>query len=177
VKAYYRRGGITIYHADALDILPRLAGVGAVVTDSPYSSGGQYRGDRSQPTTTKYVQSQTKSYRAEFAGDNRDQRSYLAWAALWLNAARRASTPGALVVSFIDWRQLPTMTDAVQGRRLDLARDRAVVETLRPTARRRFFLGVRIRGLGIERTDARTQGVPGRDRRVHRARRTRRAST
>jgi site-specific DNA-methyltransferase (adenine-specific) len=115
VKAYYRRGGITIYHADALDILPRLAGVGAVVTDSPYSSGGQYRGDRSQPTTTKYVQSQTKSYRAEFAGDNRDQRSYLAWAALWLNAARRASTPGALVVSFIDWRQLPTMTDAVQA--------------------------------------------------------------
>ena len=111
---YYRHGGITIYHGDSFEILPQLSGVGAVVTDSPYSSGGQFRGDRARGTVAKYVQSSTQSYRAEFAGDNRDQRSYLVWASLWLAAARRATVPGALLVSFIDWRQLPTMTDAVQ---------------------------------------------------------------
>lgn len=48
------------------------------------------------------------------AGDNRDQRAFLIWAGLWLNAARVASKPGAVLCSFIDWRQLPTLTDAVQ---------------------------------------------------------------
>lgn len=115
MKPYYERGGIRIYHGDCLDVLPSLSGVGAVVTDPPYSSGGLFRSDRTQSTVTKYVQSGTASYRREFGGDSRDQRSYLAWCSLWLNAARHASTPGALVASFIDWRQLPTMTDCLQA--------------------------------------------------------------
>lgn len=32
-----------------------------------------------------------------------------------LNAARNASTPGAVLVSFIDWRNLPALSDAVQA--------------------------------------------------------------
>lgn len=39
----------------------------------------------------------------------------LAWCSLWLNAARQATRPGAVLCSFIDWRQLPTLTDAVQA--------------------------------------------------------------
>ena len=54
-------------------------------------------------------------YRPDFAGDNRDQRAFLAWCSMWLNAARRASVPGAVLASFIDWRQLPVLTDAVQA--------------------------------------------------------------
>lgn len=114
-EPYYSDDRITIYHGDCFDILHDLSGIGAVVTDPPYSSGGAFRGDRAQKTSTKYVQSGTQEYRPEFAGDNRDQRSFLAWASLWLNAARRASTPGAVLASFIDWRQLPVMSDALQA--------------------------------------------------------------
>ena len=112
---YYDEGGITIYHGDCFEILHDLEGVGAVVTDPPYSSGGAFRGDRAQQTSVKYVQYGTAAYRPEFGGDNRDQRSFLAWCSLWLNAARQACTAGAPVACFIDWRQLPTMTDAVQA--------------------------------------------------------------
>jgi len=111
---YYEQDGITIYHGDSFEILHNLSGVGAVITDPPYSSGGAFRGDRAMQTTTKYVNSDTAAYRPEFAGDNRDQRSFLAWASMWLNAARHASVDGAVLASFIDWRQLPILTDAVQ---------------------------------------------------------------
>lgn len=115
MKPYYQDDAVTIYHADCFDLLHDLSGVGAVVTDPPYSSGGAFRGDRAQLTTTKYVNSDSASYRPEFAGDTRDQRSFLAWATMWLNAARKASEPGAVLASFIDWRQLPVLTDAVQA--------------------------------------------------------------
>lgn len=115
MKPYYEADGVTIYHGDCLDVLPSLSGVGALVTDPPYSSGGAFRGDRVIQTVTKYVQSGTASYRPEFAGDNRDQRAFAAWSTLWLNAARYASAPGAVAAVFIDWRQLPTLTDAIQG--------------------------------------------------------------
>lgn len=115
MQPYYQHGGITIYHGDCFDVLPTLSGVGAVITDPPYSSGGAFRGDRMASTLTKYVQTGTAAYRPEFAGDNRDQRSFAAWCALWLNAARMACNPGAHVACFTDWRQLPTTTDAVQA--------------------------------------------------------------
>lgn len=114
-RPYYEADGITIYHGDMFDVLPALSGIGAVVTDPPYSSGGAFRGDRAKGTVTKYVQGGTIAYRPEFAGDNRDQRSFLAWSALWLNGARNACKPGAVLCSFIDWRQLPVLTDAVQA--------------------------------------------------------------
>lgn len=114
-KPYYQDDLATIYRGDSFDILPYLSGIGAVVTDPPYSSGGAFRGDRMQSTSTKYVQTGTQAYRPEFAGDNRDQHSFLVWASLWLNAARNACVPGAVLASFIDWRQLPTLSDAIQA--------------------------------------------------------------
>lgn len=112
---YYEDDWSTIYHGDCFDLLHNLSGIGAVITDPPYSSGGAFRGDRAMATTTKYVNSDTAAYRPEFAGDNRDQRSFLAWCSLWLNAARQASVVGAPVACFIDWRQLPIMSDAIQA--------------------------------------------------------------
>lgn len=42
-EPYYDRDGITIYHGDALDILPRLKERGGfVVTDPPYNAGKKY---------------------------------------------------------------------------------------------------------------------------------------
>jgi site-specific DNA-methyltransferase (adenine-specific) len=116
VRPYYERDGIVIYHGDALDVLPYLTGLAGVVTDPPYSSGGAFRGDRVNTTLQKYVSTDSSNQRLDdFTGDNRDQRSFAAWATLWLNAARKATLPGGVLVSFIDWRQLPTLTDAVQG--------------------------------------------------------------
>lgn len=108
---------VRIIEGDCLEVLPRLpAGcVDAVVTDPPYSSGGAFRGDRAASTITKYVQSGQIAERTDFGGDTRDQRSFLAWSSLWLSAARVATVPGGTICSFIDWRQLPVMTDAIQS--------------------------------------------------------------
>ncbi len=115
MKAYYSDANVTIYHGDMFDLLPQLSGMGAVITDPPYSSGGAFRGDRAKQTSQKYVNSDTQAYRPEFAGDNHDQRSFLAWSALWMNAARNACYFGAPIAVFTDWRQLPMTTDALQA--------------------------------------------------------------
>lgn len=114
MKPYYEQDGVSIFCGDCFDVLPELSDVGAIITDPPYSSGGAFRGDRMVQTSAKYVQSGTAAYRPEFAGDNRDQRSFLAWCSLWMTAARHAAVDGAVLCSFTDWRQLPTITDAIQ---------------------------------------------------------------
>jgi len=107
--------GVDLYLGDCLEVLPKLSGIDALITDPPYSSGGQFRGDRSQKTSIKYVQTTSEfSCRTEFSGDNRDQRAFLAWSSIWFGYALRCANPGAIACVFIDWRQLPTMTDAVQ---------------------------------------------------------------
>jgi site-specific DNA-methyltransferase (adenine-specific) len=92
------------------------ASIDALITDPPYSSGGQFRGDRMQDVHTKYTQSGSGTRdRPEFAGDNRDQRAYAYWCTLWLAECGRALKRGAPVVLFTDWRQLPTTTDLLQA--------------------------------------------------------------
>lgn len=116
-RPYFEAPGVTIYHGDALEVLPYLSGIAGLVTDPPYSSGGMFRSDRTKRTVEKYVQSGgwNADRLADFSGDNRDQRSFLAWCALWMGAARRATIPGGVLVAFSDWRQVPVMSDAVQA--------------------------------------------------------------
>lgn len=110
-------GNARLYLADCLEVLPTLQGVDALVTDPPYNSGGMVRGDRTQTTKAKYVMTSSGSQEAlgDFTGDNRDQRSFAYWAALWGGAALRASKPGAVACLFSDWRQLPVTTDYLQA--------------------------------------------------------------
>lgn len=119
MKTYYAKGGIEIYNEDCLAALRELpdAQASALLTDPPYSSGGQFRGDRIQGVHAKYVQTVSASGNklASFSGDSRDQRSFGYWVALWLNEARRVLAPGAVAALFTDWRQLPTVTDALQA--------------------------------------------------------------
>ncbi len=105
-----------LYQGDALHLLRALpeGSVDAVITDPPYSSGGMFRGDRNADPTIKYVQTATILERPTFPGDNRDQRSFRYWCAMWLADACRATKPGGVAAVFADWRQLPTMTDAIQ---------------------------------------------------------------
>ncbi len=105
---------VELRHGDAVVLLRELAdeSVDLVLTDPPYSSGGQFKGDRSAATGSKYLSGYAP--RADFDGDNRDQRSFLLWCSLWLADCWRVTAVGGSCLIFTDWRQLPTVTDAVQ---------------------------------------------------------------
>lgn len=108
-------GDAALYLGDCLGIASQLPPIEALITDPPYSSGGMVRGDRMQATASKYVNTDSKfTTREDFSGDNRDQRAFLAWATMVFSALHRNAVPGASILAFTDWRQLPTMTDAIQ---------------------------------------------------------------
>jgi site-specific DNA-methyltransferase (adenine-specific) len=109
-------GRAVLYLGDALEVLPTLNGLDAVITDPPYSSGGQFRADRTMDVRKKYLQSDSgNNALAGFGGDNRDQRGFHFWSALWASAALRACKSGAIGAFFSDWRQLPISTDYLQA--------------------------------------------------------------
>lgn len=107
---------IDLYHGEAFRVLQSLPddSVDAIITDPPYSSGGFTRSDRTGDPASKYVQTGTLIDRPSFSGDNRDQRSYLAWCTLWMSEALRVLKPSGYALIFTDWRQLPITTDALQ---------------------------------------------------------------
>lgn len=118
---YYQDEQTTLYQGDSLQVLAELAElqpgtVDAVITDPPYSSGGMFRGDRVQSTSQKYfnINSGSTHRLAEFAGDNKDQRSFMLWMQHWLSDTASLTVPGGIIGVFTDWRQLPAMTDCLQ---------------------------------------------------------------
>ena len=110
-------GEATLYLGDCLEALHDIEQCHAVITDPPYSSGGMVRGDRMQNVKTKYMQSDSGNRQtlSDFSGDNRDQRSFAFWSALWCSAAMHATVPGGVACFFTDWRQLPVSTDYMQA--------------------------------------------------------------
>lgn len=119
MSPYYEDATATLYQRDSLAVLAQLpdASVDIVLADPPYSSGGMVRGDRTQgDTKTKYSGGYGKQPdHQEFSGDNRDQRGYGYWVALWLAESLRVTKQGGLCLIFTDWRQLPMTTDALQS--------------------------------------------------------------
>ena len=106
------------FQGDALKHLSNIdsESFDALITDPPYSTGGQFRSDRAQTTGTKYTTTGTKAKPfTDFPGDNRDGRSFQYWMTLILSECFRTLKPGAPVCLFTDWRQLPTMSDAMQA--------------------------------------------------------------
>lgn len=116
-------GPHVLYRGDSLEILDEIEAesVDCVFADSPYSSGGAFRGDRTKNPNDKYSGwgggkiPKSKASPFTFTGDNRDQRSFFAWSALWLAKAQAVAKPGALLFTCTDWRQLPTTSDALQA--------------------------------------------------------------
>jgi len=108
---------IALFQGDSLTVLRELPDghVDAVVTDPPYSSGGQSTTARKAAPEDKYQHSSVKRRFPAMLGDNKDQRSHLAWAALWLSECWRIAKDGSPLLVFSDWRQIPVMTDAVQA--------------------------------------------------------------
>lgn len=108
----------TVHQGDALAILPTLpaASIDCVITDPPYNSGGRTSSERrNQSARGKYVSGDAGHDLADFAGDNRDQRSFTVWLSLIMSECLRAARPGASVLVFTDWRQLPATSDALQA--------------------------------------------------------------
>ena len=105
----------SILQGDALKVLGTFDPntFDAVITDPPYASGGRTQAEKNKSTAQKYS-SMGENAPPPFDGDAKDQRSWTRWAAEWLYEARKASKPGAPVCMFIDWRQLPAATDALQ---------------------------------------------------------------
>lgn len=105
--------GWALVNGDALIELPKMPAhsVDAVITDPPYSSGGAFRSDRTPSTKSKYT---AELDYGDFHGDARDQRGFLAWCSMWFAETWRIAREGAMICTFIDWRMLPTVTDAMQ---------------------------------------------------------------
>lgn len=87
----------------------------AVITDPPYSTGGMTLASKQISPAQKYQNSGTKKIYPAMLGDTRDQRSYVFWATLWLSECWRVARDGSPLLVFTDWRQLPSLTDAVQA--------------------------------------------------------------
>jgi len=105
-----------VLDGDSMLLLRELpdAVIDLLLTDPPYSSGGQFRGDRTRPTSEKYVTSGVEAP-PDFEGDTRDQRAYELWTALWCAEALRVAKPGAVGMLFTDWRQVAATQDAFQA--------------------------------------------------------------
>lgn len=104
-----------ILHGDAMQILSHFEPdtFDALITDPPYASGGRTQNEKNKMTAQKYS-SMGENAPPSFDGDSKDQRSWTRWAAEWLADARKICKAGAPVCMFIDWRQLPAATDALQ---------------------------------------------------------------
>lgn len=121
IEPYARGKRWRLYAGDSLRLLPLLTEegvrVGGIATDPPYSSGGQFRGDRAMDTTTKYLTSNSKqaAYLPQFGGDNRDQRSLERWLG-WIFADLLAiAEPGALLCCSMDWRNAESAESAIRS--------------------------------------------------------------
>jgi len=107
-----------LHAGDALAFLRELpsASVDAVITDPPYSSGAAtLTARRNASPSRKYITSGSERTFVDFAGDQRDQRSLVFWCVLWLGECLRIVRPGGVLLSFSDWRQLPSFSDAIQA--------------------------------------------------------------
>lgn len=103
-------------HGDTLQIIrafkPQV--FDALITDPPYASGGWKASEKNRTTNQKYSSMDKDNALPDFDGDQKDQRSWTRWMAEWLSDARKVCKPGAPICLFIDWRQYPSITDALQ---------------------------------------------------------------
>jgi site-specific DNA-methyltransferase (adenine-specific) len=106
-----------LHRGEALRLLSDMPSnsVDLVCTDPPYSSGGLHLSQRTQSTNDKYQSTGTQMERPEFAGDSRDQRSFMFWLTLVLTECVRVLKPGAPLLVFTDLRQIGATVDAVQA--------------------------------------------------------------
>lgn len=105
---------VQLYKGNAMDILQHDIGLfDAVITDPPYASGATLA-DKQQGTARKYTGTKGRCPFPDFVGDAMDQRAWTRMMREVLTAARDRCRPGAILAVFIDWRNLPSLYDAIQ---------------------------------------------------------------
>lgn len=117
MKPVYRTDSIQLFQGEAMRLLPTQApqSFDAIITDPPYCSGGTTAGERRRSPEDKYAQNGQLCGRPSFGGDLKDQRSWTWWCMTWLGMCRELLRDGGYCLVFIDWRQLPALTDAFQA--------------------------------------------------------------
>lgn len=111
--AYYDADGITIFHGDTLDVLAELqTPVAAVITDPPYASGSRLEASKSSSGAMLRA--------GRFADRPIELDQMTTTGFVWLmravGMAVRPMLPdgGGSLLSFIDWRQWPNLTGALE---------------------------------------------------------------
>ena len=109
---------IALYQGDCLELMKDIpvGSVDMVLADPPYSSGGLFAGDRKAGIRTKYCDDDYKGAARfqNFSGDNMDQRSFTEFMRTVLAKVRKKAKPESVCAVFVDWRNLPALTDALQ---------------------------------------------------------------
>ena len=106
---------IQLYQGNAMDIIKNLNGTfDAVITDPPYASGGSTLAEKQKSTAEKYTGTKGKCPYPDFEGETMDQRSWTNFMREVLEVTRAKCNPGAVCALFVDWRQLPALSDAMQ---------------------------------------------------------------
>lgn len=111
-------GAASVYCGDCMERIQEIPDmtVDMVLCDPPYSSGGLFAGDRKKSTREKYCDDDYDGAARfqNFSGDNMDQRSFTEFMRMVLSKCREKSKPESVCAVFVDWRNLPAMTDALQ---------------------------------------------------------------
>ncbi|WP_104759434.1 DNA-methyltransferase [Helicobacter bizzozeronii] len=105
-----------VFNADALEFMAKLPEncIDCVLIDPPYCSGGaKSLAERAKNTNTKYCGNNNAKYYG-FVGDGKDQRVWITWIGFIFAQIERLLKPSSYFFSFIDWRMLPALSDAVQ---------------------------------------------------------------
>ncbi len=100
---YYDHNGITIYHGDALDVLPTIqaATVTAVVTDPPYVIGAVSAGNL-----------------ASKSGGWTDMMNSAGWFTSWYREVDRVLKRRGSFWTFCNWRSVPVVMRAACDARM-----------------------------------------------------------
>ncbi len=105
-------GPATLYLGDCLEILPTLGKVDAVVTDPPYSSGARTSAD----VVGRGGMSRGKRFAASPLTNDRMTVTGFTWMLRYVAAeCYRLLPDGGSFLSFIDWRQYPTLYGVVES--------------------------------------------------------------
>lgn len=112
-EPYYSDDLVTLYHGDALAVLAGLEiSIDAIVTDPPYASGSR--------SEAKRVSSGAMIRGKRFGSSPIENDQMTTTGFVWLIretvlAAKPMLKPGGSVLSFIDWRQWPTLVGALES--------------------------------------------------------------
>lgn len=106
---------IQLYNADALTKMRGFESnsFDALITDPPYANGGTITA-KAASTASKYTSTKRSNPLPDFDGDSMDQRTWTLFMTDILREARRLCRPESVCALFIDWRQLPSLSDALQ---------------------------------------------------------------